>query len=420
MVRDLAEAEGLARSDEADERRCSPRSSARSCSCRGGPARPLARRGRAAQSAGRPPAALLAAPPPAARRRGRPLVMTSGNLSDEPIAYRNDEAVARLGRHRRLFLVHDREIESRCDDSVARVVAGRAGRASALARDTCPAAIRVATPFEPPVLACGGAPEEHLLHRRRRHAPISARTSATSKTSRRCSAFEEAVERMPSASSSVRPRSSRTTCIRSTLDALRARAGRSRRRSASSITTPTWPARWPSTGSRDRSSAWPTTAPATVPTGRPGAARSCSRDATASSASATFRPIALPGGDDAAIREVWRIALALLDDAFGGEPPLGALPRLRGVASAANRARDRDDRGARIQSPAGARRRPVLRRLRIALPRPPGLAPTRDRSRSSGTSAADPGEGGAYPVRRRRRSADLARRSTCGPPCAPP
>jgi hydrogenase maturation protein HypF len=43
---------------------------------------------------------------------------------------------------------------------------------------------------------------------------------------------------------------------------------------------------------------------------------------------ATFRPIALPGGDQA-IRQVWRIALAMLDEAFEGEPPLHALPLFR-------------------------------------------------------------------------------------------
>jgi hydrogenase maturation protein HypF len=45
---------------------------------------------------------------------------------------------------------------------------------------------------------------------------------------------------------------------------------------------------------------------------------------------ATFRPISLPGSD-AAIREVWRIALALLDDAFAGEPPLDAFALFREV-----------------------------------------------------------------------------------------
>jgi hydrogenase maturation protein HypF len=54
----------------------------------------------------------------------RPLVMTSGNLSDEPIAIGNDEALLRLRDIADVFLLHDREIISRVDDSVARVVDG--------------------------------------------------------------------------------------------------------------------------------------------------------------------------------------------------------------------------------------------------------------------------------------------------------
>lgn len=53
------------------------------------------------------------------------LVMTSANLSDEPIAFEDDEALRRLAAIADAFLIHNRRIHTRTDDSIARVIADR-------------------------------------------------------------------------------------------------------------------------------------------------------------------------------------------------------------------------------------------------------------------------------------------------------
>jgi hydrogenase maturation protein HypF len=83
-----------------------------------------------------------------------PLIATSGNRSDEPIAISNEEATVRLKDIADHFLMHNRPIVRACDDSVVRLTRGRAGILRR-ARGYAPLGIRVAQEL-PPVLAVGG------------------------------------------------------------------------------------------------------------------------------------------------------------------------------------------------------------------------------------------------------------------------
>jgi hydrogenase maturation protein HypF len=85
---------------------------------------------------------------------GRPLVMTSGNVSDEPIATGNDEARARLADIADAFLLHDREIVARYDDSLVRVVEDRTVLLRR-SRGYAPMPLRMPVPLRDAVLAVG-------------------------------------------------------------------------------------------------------------------------------------------------------------------------------------------------------------------------------------------------------------------------
>jgi hydrogenase maturation protein HypF len=83
-----------------------------------------------------------------------PLVLTSGNVSDEPIAYRDEDVLARLGGIADVFLTHDRPIHVRTDDSVVRPFRGREA-VLRRSRGYVPEPLAVAGRFGRPVLACG-------------------------------------------------------------------------------------------------------------------------------------------------------------------------------------------------------------------------------------------------------------------------
>jgi hydrogenase maturation protein HypF len=102
----------------------------------------------------------------------RPLVMTSGNVSDEPICFGDQEAVRRLGKIADYFLLHDRRIHMRTDDSVARVHEGRE-MVLRRSRGYAPAPMRTAVSFETQILACGAELKNTFCLARSNYAFIS-------------------------------------------------------------------------------------------------------------------------------------------------------------------------------------------------------------------------------------------------------
>jgi hydrogenase maturation protein HypF len=99
------------------------------------------------------------------------LVMTSGNMSEEPIAIDNREAVDRLNGLADYFLVHDRDILLRCDDSVLRV-AGGITRHLRRSRGFVPVPVFLKNE-QPSVLAVGGELKNTICLTKGKHAFLS-------------------------------------------------------------------------------------------------------------------------------------------------------------------------------------------------------------------------------------------------------
>jgi hydrogenase maturation protein HypF len=88
------------------------------------------------------------------REVGGPIVLTSGNVSDEPIVFRDADVLEGLGGIADAFLTHDREIHVRTDDSVVRAFRGRAA-VLRRSRGYVPEPLEFPAGFARPVLACG-------------------------------------------------------------------------------------------------------------------------------------------------------------------------------------------------------------------------------------------------------------------------
>ena len=101
-----------------------------------------------------------------------PIVLTSGNVSDEPIAYRDGDALARLSGIADAFLTHDRAIHVRTDDSVVRPFRGRV-QVQRRSRGYVPEPVPVSVPFGRHVLACGAELKNVFCLAKDRHAFLS-------------------------------------------------------------------------------------------------------------------------------------------------------------------------------------------------------------------------------------------------------
>jgi hydrogenase maturation protein HypF len=256
---------------------------------------------------------------------GRPLVMTSGNLSEEPIAFRNAEALERLGGIADLFLLHDREIEARADDSVAKVIRGRP-LVMRRSRGWVPRGTRVRHPFPRPVLACGAHLKNTFCIGVGDTAYLGPHIGDLENLET-LESLEWNVARMERFLG-VRPEvlahdlhpaymSTRYALERAARDGIPAVAVQHHHAHAAAamgehgLEGPVLALAWDGTGAGDDGTAW-------------GSELLVARY-DGFERLATFRPIRL-AGSDRAIREPWRIALAVLDDAFDGAPPLEALP----------------------------------------------------------------------------------------------
>jgi hydrogenase maturation protein HypF len=103
---------------------------------------------------------------------GQPLVMTSGNISDEPICYDDSAAIKRLNEIADYFLLHNRRIHIRTDDSVARIFDGKE-MVLRRSRGYAPAPLRINRAVRRDVLACGAELKNTFCLTHENHAFVS-------------------------------------------------------------------------------------------------------------------------------------------------------------------------------------------------------------------------------------------------------
>ena len=258
----------------------------------------------------------------------RPLIMTSGNVADEPLAYQNSDARLRLAELADFILLHNRHIDAFCDDSVTRVVAG-SPLLIRRSRGYVPRAVAISPPCAEPILACGALLKNTFCIAMGDTAYPGPHIGDLDNLA--CfEAYIAAIDRMERFLR-VMPRviahdlhpdylSTRYALSRAGVQPIGVQHHHAHIASVMAehaLTGPVIGVAYDGTGYGSDGAAWG---------GEILLARLDGFDRIA-----TLRPIALAGGD-AAIREPWRLAVALLHDAFDGAVPGPLFARFDGVA----------------------------------------------------------------------------------------
>jgi hydrogenase maturation protein HypF len=252
---------------------------------------------------------------------GKPLVMTSGNISDEPLVYCNADAVSRLEGIADFFLLHDRDIAAPCDDSVAALIA-RAPVVLRRSRGYVPAPITIAPGFDAPVLACGALLKNAFCIGIDRSAYFGPHIGdlANDAANQR---YLDAIDRMlrflrvtpEIVAHDLHPDYPSTHYARArgaplTIAVQHHHAHIVSAMAEHGLAGPVIGVAYDGTGYGPDGTSWG---------GEVMIAERASYERIA-----TLRPAPLAGGDQA-IRQPWRVALALVDDAFDGRAPIDAL-----------------------------------------------------------------------------------------------
>ena len=258
------------------------------------------------------------------RDAATPLVMTSGNISEEPMVITTGDAIEQLGDIADVLLVHDRDIVTRVDDSVVRVIRGGPAILRR-ARGYVPRAIRAARDFEEPILGAGAHLKNTFCIASGSRAFLGPHIGDL-ETARTMRDYETAIERMKGfvgaqpavIAHDLHPDYFSTRYALAQPEARLIGVQHHHAHIVSAMAEhgldgPVIGVAYDGTGYGTDGTAWG------------GEILIARYDAY--ERFATFRPIPLAGGDQAT-RQPWRIALALLDDAFHGDSPVSWFPVL--------------------------------------------------------------------------------------------